>query len=555
MERVCNELRDPYVLDVLCHVINMSDVDMDILQLAVVQLATALSRQSSGGKGESGGGGGESASKGSHTDHVAECTEGHLGSPFMTGLGRGYQDSEGGDRDLLNCRPREFVGFEEQANSAAQRGAPLRVMANNPMPPIGHFSQNYEEQPSYNQEREMNECEPSLHQAPTEETLPPNNPSVMNMQSGSVLEPVQCTHNPIIDMTNASPPALPSVTATFPPATTPPGATPPPAATPPGATPPPAVSQPSENRRKWLTSRRCKQEIKHLLLPYRINKRGKHGLALIIVNETFRHHPDHPEKEELRSRDCANEDLRMLQQLCRFLGYRVRVERDLTSEQIENLFDQIRKEIQSQDDSFLCFISSHGTWDPAQGTDVVYGVEGVWMEKDGQVIVKGAVDIRAVAYEKLSDLLKGQPKMFFVQACRGKEYGRVSSENDARTDTLSETDGKGPGAPQPAPMHLLRETDFLFSYATAPGYKAYRRGNGSFFITYLCQFLKDYAHKLPLVPILDAVSQKLAALESPHEYRGMKTRQSPNYSNSLRGPVFFFNKSRKRYKRKMLSNL
>ena len=320
-----------------------------------------------------------------------------------------------------------------------------------------------------------------------------------------------------------------------------------------------------------LNVRDCRQEIKDLFLPYTINKKKeeKHGLALIIVNETFRHHPEHPEKEVLSTRDCADQDLGRLNKLWTSLGYHVRVERDLTAEQIKSLFDDIRAEgdakstIQKGDDSFVCCISSHGTWDPALGTDVVYGVEGVWLVKEGQVVVKGAVDIKALAYEKLSPLqhgcpkLKGRPKLFFTQACRGKDHGRVTDDGTM-----------GTGKVFMPPKRLPRETDFLFAYATAPGNKAYRnpsdgephRPYGSFFITYLCQYLDDYAHKLPLVPILEALSQQQTALEEPYDVHTKDgntviARQSPNFSSSLRGPVFFFNDARKRYKKRMLSDL
>ena len=78
--------------------------------------------------------------------------------------------------------------------------------------------------------------------------------------------------------------------------------------------------------------------------------------------------------------------------------------------------------------------------------------------------------------------------------------------------------------------HLPQEADFLFAYATAQGSKAYRNVHtamevtttrkdsegrlfGSFFVSHLCVNLTDYDKKLPLVPILDLISQDLAAGE------------------------------------------
>lgn len=273
------------------------------------------------------------------------------------------------------------------------------------------------------------------------------------------------------------------------------------------------------------------------------------------MNKTFRPHPKHSAVKALSERECADKDLDKLRTLWEFLGYRVRWEENQTAEEIKRIFNEIRTEgdpaktIQEEDDSFVCCISSHGAWDPTLGTDVVYGVEGVWLEKEGQVVVEGALDIKALAYDKLSPLqegcpkLKECPKLFFTQACRGKEHGRIAEDGTMGTEK------------QFTPKRLQRETDFLFAYPTAPGCKSYRdTSDGSFFITYLCQYLKIYASELPLVPILEAVSQK-QALDDPFELSNVKTRQSPNFTSSLRGPVFFCNEARKRYKKKMLSGL
>lgn len=323
-----------------------------------------------------------------------------------------------------------------------------------------------------------------------------------------------------------------------------------------------------------------------LFLPYPINKKG-HGLALIIVNKTFKPHPDHLDKKPLSTRDCADRDESNLRDLWTHLGYRIRVEKDKTADQIESIFEEIRADrdidntIQQGDDSFVCCISSHGTWDSERGVDVVYGVEGVQIEKDclvikeeavnieasetdmvlnvkkdqvekvHQVTAKGAVDIKCLAYRTLSSLncpkLKGRPKLFFIQACRGKRYPMIDDDES--------TGKKNMFTP---PKHLVQETDFLFAYATAPQCKAFRNDGaashpiGSFFITHLHQCLKNYAHKLPLVPILEAVSQQ-HALEDPYDIQKdgdkVTTRQSPNFSSSFRGPVFFFDDACEQYKK------
>ena len=308
-----------------------------------------------------------------------------------------------------------------------------------------------------------------------------------------------------------------------------------------------AAKQKLKNWLQLLTLRRCRMSTKQLFLPYTTNKERKHGLALIIVNENFRCHPDDPKKKALPRRPSAIADIDRLVELWTFLGFRVRVERDLTEEQIRSLFDEIRedgdpdKTIQEGDDSFVCFFSSHGTWDQVLGRDVVWGVDGVRRE-DGKII-KGALDIKALAIEKFSPLktgcpkLKGRPKVFFIQACRGGKCDRTICVYDPETDTLP-------------------EDDFVFVYSTSPGKLSYRKDPyGSFFVTDLSLFLTLYADKRDLISIIQAVIQKETVLDDPYEIlndRGdiiQRIRQCPNYTSSLRGPVFFFDKACRRYEK------
>ena len=265
----------------------------------------------------------------------------------------------------------------------------------------------------------------------------------------------------------------------------------------------------------WLNRffRKVSDKTKHLFLPYPLNEEKKrHGLALVIVNEKFESHPKHPQKSPLRTRDCARFDLDHLKKVFEKFHFEVRVAEDRTAEEMESLFKEVRvpgdptKTVQDGDDSFVCCISSHGYWDPVLNTDVVFGKTGAIIEEGSYKIPKGALDVKKHAYKSFSPLqdgcpvLRGRPKLFIVQACRGSDHGIITSD-DSGADILAAK-----------PRHLPREADFLFAYATAPGNKAYRndptdihvpvrqvdqegRPFGSFFISYLCANLTKYMLK------------------------------------------------------------
>ena len=264
---------------------------------------------------------------------------------------------------------------------------------------------------------------------------------------------------------------------------------------------------------------------------------GKHGAALVITNEKF---------SGLPQRLCARVDEVRLEKTLTALGYRVVLRRNQTAEQMEKLIEAVGKNsdkslhIEKGDDSFICVISSHGDWDRAKNTDVIYGSD------------RGTIDLQETAYKYLGttvcDHLKGKPKMFFVQACRGEQYGRIAADDSGAS-------------------RLPHESDFFISYSTAPMTKAFRfdpnkaqpegaeinlateqsydkYNIGSFYITEVCLAFDNLARKMDLMTLVLLVHHRLQASDKMLFKLGSKTtRQCPHMSVSLRGSVFFFDKA------------
>lgn len=275
-----------------------------------------------------------------------------------------------------------------------------------------------------------------------------------------------------------------------------------------------------------------------------------HGLALIISNDKF------DSSTQLDDRICSPWDDKRLATTLLALGYRVVLKKNQTAAEIKGHLETIQLNepgelcIKQDDDSFIFCISSHGKWDEKAKADFIYG-------KDG-----GKVYLQRLAYEKLncraSPSLYAKPKLFFVQACRGVEKGQAGSLR---------ADGDEDSAPLPL------ESDFLFSYATAPETKAFRYDPngpladgqsvditqvvdkkdgfkyGSLYITELCEAIDRYGFTLDLMNIVLSVHQTLQT-ERKYFFDG-QFRMCPYLTTSLRGPVFFYDRAEELFKKYM----
>lgn len=189
---------------------------------------------------------------------------------------------------------------------------------------------------------------------------------------------------------------------------------------------------------------------------------GKHGICLVINNFNF---PDG------RKRRGAEIDEKKIVDLFRDeLQFKVEVRQNLNGSEILKVAKEIAARDHSQYNEFVFIIMSHGD------KDAIEGVDGAFVK---------VVQLMSQFSARDCPTLRNKPKLFFIQACRGE---LSDPRKDRLSTSLANTEDDGI-AMVPCPDSALAngvtplEADFLLSFATVPGYKAYRSAKvGSWYI-------------------------------------------------------------------------
>ncbi|TFK13559.1 trans-2-enoyl-CoA reductase, mitochondrial [Platysternon megacephalum] len=200
------------------------------------------------------------------------------------------------------------------------------------------------------------------------------------------------------------------------------------------------------------------------LMTYKMD--GPHrGYCLIINNFSF--------TGTLQQRRGSNKDAEMLAQVFTWLGLDVKTYTDKTSVEIKNLMQEWQSSKDHRDrDCFVCCILSHGE------SGLVYGID------EQEVPIR---TIMSYFTARQCPQLAEKPKLFFIQACQGKEIQRaVYIEADAQNPDLL------PIQQLVSPSESIpEEADFLLGMATVGGYASFRHiQHGTWYIQALCNKLQ-----------------------------------------------------------------
>jgi len=223
------------------------------------------------------------------------------------------------------------------------------------------------------------------------------------------------------------------------------------------------------------------------------------GHALILNMNKIRNYDD---------RIGSNVDVKNLQKLFECLGYVVQSKVDLTQKEfIKTIEEFTRKCHCERTDSIVVFIMSHGeAGENASRSSDILTTEGNKINTDWIIEQFGP--------EKISINI---PKLFFIQACRGKnldlgwrsfDNGNGRVQNDSTT-----TSNNNHHSVETIPNR--RYENVFIAHATIPGYGAKRdQIDGSWFVQKLCKVIRGNAWKFDLDSMMKMVDMEIRNLNS-----------------------------------------
>jgi caspase 7 len=200
------------------------------------------------------------------------------------------------------------------------------------------------------------------------------------------------------------------------------------------------------------------------------------GFALIFNHEHFTH---------TRRRFGTQKDRERLEISFNRLGFQTMIFDDFTYQQIEDELRKVSEMDHSENDCLVVVIMTHGHKTTLHSSDREYKTE----------------IITPFFNDENCPTLKGKPRMFFIQACRGdyEDSGHGVHRTEESKYQLKRILSHSDAAPDDGPKRSIDEDsihdppafkDFLVIRSNVPNYKSYRSPqNGSWFMQDLCQEL------------------------------------------------------------------
>ncbi|XP_044260262.1 caspase Dronc-like [Tribolium madens] len=214
------------------------------------------------------------------------------------------------------------------------------------------------------------------------------------------------------------------------------------------------------------------------------------GEVLIINNIMFK---------DKGYREGAKVDHENLKELFKQMGFKVTFERDLKKSSMESTIKNFSKKSSLKNaDIAVVVVMSHGTRNETLGGTEIFGLD----EKG--ILVDDLLDF---FNEENCKYLKGKPKIFIFQCCRGDNEQFI--ESDATR----------------IPSRVPVLADALIAYSTLPGFLSHRdTTSGTWYISTLCDVFSQHAHEYHVEDLLKMVDVQLTTIKG-------SVRQTTHYEN------------------------
>jgi hypothetical protein len=270
------------------------------------------------------------------------------------------------------------------------------------------------------------------------------------------------------------------------------------------------------------------------------NEDGFIGYALIVNNNAF----ISQKTGEPAPRHGSEIDVRNIKRTLEKLNFKVNepIVVDLTALDMKIKFNDLAKNVDfGRYKCFVCVLMSHGA-----SNGEIYGIDWKSVRLDEDIIDPF----------RECEQLRGKPKLFFVQACRGIFYTHVKEfegddtmmhdnntndihfqieEDKFEIDNEIDVCNDGEGDMQTSKQRAAKEGDILVHRATVERYVSVRNINeGSCFILSLCHVLDNYALLNELYDL-----NHLVTMINSHVTNVYKCQQ-PSFESSL-NKFFYFN--------------
>lgn len=241
-------------------------------------------------------------------------------------------------------------------------------------------------------------------------------------------------------------------------------------------------------------------------------KHPRRGKAIIFNHEHF---------EKDNQREGTQYDVQTLKTTLTTLKFEIEVYDDYEYCDIKNVIKNLSKEDFTDCDCIAFFLLTHGNnKQDIAAKDVYYAFDKIW---------------EPFCADKCPTLA-GKPKLFFVNACRGRK-------KDSGIKIFSRGKIQSDSSPRgPIGFRIPNNADFLMAYSTAEGYYSYRDINqGTWFIQTLCETLMDHYLTKDLLKILTLTSRKVALTKQSQSDNSEDNNllQIPNISTMLIRELYF----------------